>query len=261
MAIKTIEKSYMKDEFSKKKVLQEVYILKKIKHSNVIRLLEVFESAKYLLIVMEYSDSGDLLKYIKTNGRLEEEKAREFMKNIVYGLSHCHCRSVLHRDVKLDNILLDKDGGVKICDFGVSKIIKQGQLIKEQCGTPAYIAPEIISDEGYSGYGVDIWSLGVLLYAMLCGTVPFKATNMKDLHKLINKGDFSFPCEVSEEAEELIRSMLKKPVHERITIPEIMNSRWMKHYDANDLGETDMETDVLLNRKKCNVMTEDQTGR
>jgi len=100
----------------------------------------------------------------------------------VYGLAHCHCRSVLHRDIKLDNILLDADGEIKICDFGVSRVIQKDQNITEQCGTPAYIAPEIISDGGYSGFSADIWSLGVLLYAMLCGTVPFKAQNMHELH-------------------------------------------------------------------------------
>jgi len=205
VAIKTIEKAYMKDEFSRKKVLQEVYILKNIKHSNVIRLLEVFESPKHLLIVMEYSGGGDLLKYIKKHGRLEENKAREYFIQIVYGLAHWHWRSVLHRDVKLDNILLDGEGGVKLCDFGVSKIMKKDCEINEQWGTPAYIAPEIISDQGYSGFSVDIWSLGVLLYAMLWGTVPFKASNMKDLHNLIMKGSFTFPCEISQEAQDLIK--------------------------------------------------------
>jgi serine/threonine protein kinase len=88
-------------------------------------------------------------------------------KQIVYGLAHCHCRSVLHRDIKLDNILMDNEGSIKICDFGVSRLINKGQIIQEQCGTPAYLAPEIIADEGYEGFYVDIWSLGVLLYAML----------------------------------------------------------------------------------------------
>lgn len=132
VAIKTIEKTYMKDNFSRNKVLQEVLILKNIKHSNVIRLLEVFESPSHLLIVMEYSGGGDLLKYIKKNGRLDENKAREYFIQIVYGLAHCHCRSVLHRDIKLDNILLDGEDGVKLCDFGVSKIMKDDQIINEQ---------------------------------------------------------------------------------------------------------------------------------
>lgn len=118
--------------FQENKVLQEVYILKNIKHSNVIRLLEVFESPKNLLIVMEYSGGGDLLKYIKRHGKLSEQKAREYFIQIVYGLANCHCRSVLHRDVKLDNMLLDGDGGAKLCDFGVSKIIKKDHEINEQ---------------------------------------------------------------------------------------------------------------------------------
>ena len=131
VAIKTIEKSYMKDDFSRKKVLSEVYILKKIKHSNVIWLLEVFESPKHLLIVMEYSNDSDLLRYVKTHGKIPEEKAWYFFKNITTGLAHIHCWSVLHRDIKLDNVLLDTDGGVKLCDFGVSKILKWDQVIKE----------------------------------------------------------------------------------------------------------------------------------
>lgn len=118
--------------FLENKVLQEVYLLKNIKHSNVIRLLEVFETPKHLLIVMEYSGGCDLLKYIKKNGKLSEDQAREYFIQVVYGVSHCHCRSVLHRDIKLDNILLNDDGEVKLCDFGVSKIMKKGKVIKEQ---------------------------------------------------------------------------------------------------------------------------------
>ena len=107
-------------------------------------------------------------------------------------MKYIHSKNIAHRDIKLDNILLDCEKGVKICDFGVSKIIKKGQVIKEQCGTPAYLAPEIIIDTGYEGFFVDIWSLGVLLYAMLCGTVPFKAPNLDELHRLILAGDFVF---------------------------------------------------------------------
>jgi len=194
VAIKTIEKSQMKDDFSRKKVFREVYILKKIRHGNVIRLLEVFESQKHLLIVMEHAGGGDLLQYIKKKKRLTEDEAKNIFREIVYGLGHIHSRSVLHRDIKLDNMLLDSDKHVKICDFGVSKIMNKGTgTIKEQCGTPAYIAPEIISEEGYSGFYADYWSLGVLLYAMLTGTVPFKAGNMKDLHSMIQKCEYTIP--------------------------------------------------------------------
>ena len=229
----------MKDEFSKRKVFQEVYLLKKIKHSNVIRLLEVFESSKHLLMVMEYAGGGDLLRLIKRKGRLQESDAKFIFKQIVYGLAHIHCRSVIHRDIKLDNILLDCEKGVKICDFGVSKIIKKGQVIQEQCGTPAYLAPEIIIDKGYEGFFVDIWSLGVLLYAMLCGTVPFKAQNLEDLHKLILKGEFTFPLELSPEAQAVIRGMIKLNPRDRLTIPQILGHGWLKETNEDDSDEED----------------------
>ena len=141
--------------------------MKKIKHNNVIRILEVFDSTSHVLIVMEYAGGGDLLHYIKTRKRLSEDKARPLFRGIVLGLAHIHCRSVLHRDIKLDNILLTNDHIVKICDFGVSKIINKNHFIREQCGTPAYLAPEIIEDKGYEPFFPDIWSLGILLYAML----------------------------------------------------------------------------------------------
>ena len=100
---------------------------------------------------------------------------------MVSGLHYCHSKGILHRDIKLDNILLSADGEVKICDFGVSKVIRRGEILTEQCGTPAYIAPEILKDRGYEGFGVDIWSAGVVLYAMLYGIVPFRANNMNEL--------------------------------------------------------------------------------
>ncbi len=197
VAIKSIDKECLKDEFSKKKVLREIYILKKLRHVNIIRLLEVFETPRHVLIVMEYAENGDLLHSVKQKKRLPEDQAASIFRQVVYGLAHIHSRNVLHRDVKLDNILLDSEGGVKICDFGVSKIIDKTAVIYDQCGTPAYIAPEIISDVGYKGFYVDHWSLGVLLYAMLCGTVPFKATNMEALHEMVKKGKFTFVADIS----------------------------------------------------------------
>lgn len=135
---------------------------------------------------------------------------------------------MIHRDIKLDNILLDCEKGVKICDFGVSKIIKKGQVIKEQCGTPAYLAPEIIVDQGYEGYFVDIWSLGVLLFAMLCGTVPFKAPTLEELHKFILAGEFKIPDHLSDDAKNLIRGMIKLEPNKRLNIPQILSHNWLK---------------------------------
>lgn len=185
VAIKTIKKSFIKDEYSRRKLFQEIYILKKVKHSNIIRLLEVFESMKHILLVMEYANGGDLLHYVRNWGRLPELDSKHILRQILYGLAHCHCRSVMHRDIKLDNILLDSKGNVKIWDFGIAKIIGKEAIAKEQCGTPAYMAPEIMNEDGYEAFYPDFWSLGVLLYTMILGTVPFKASNMEELHMLI----------------------------------------------------------------------------
>lgn len=174
----------------------------------------------------------------------------------MYGLAHCHCRSVLHRDIKLDNIILDNERGIKICDFGVSKIHKKSQVINEQCGTPAYIAPEIIMNEGYEGYHADIWSLGVLLYAMLTGNVPFRAPNIEELKKVIFKCSYKFPEELSEDAKNIITNMLNLVPEERISIPEILSHPWLQNIEdelgiefENDYNERDI--DMLVSRKDC----------
>jgi serine/threonine protein kinase len=167
---------------------------------------------------------------------------------------------VLHRDFKLDNILLDESlTTVKICDFGVSKLVKKGEIINDQCGTPAYLAPEIAADLGYEGFTVDIWSLGVLLYAMICGTVPFKAPTMKDLHKLILKGKYFLPDHVSVEARDLINGMLQLVPKNRFSIKEILTHPWFKVKGRDeDLNlppkfvgkpETDISRHVLLEAK------------
>lgn len=222
VAIKTIDKSFIKDERTRKKVFQEVFVMKRVQHQNVIRLFEVFESTRHLMIVLEYSGGGDLLQLVKTRGRLPESEAKSIFGQVVDGVEACHNRNVIHRDIKLDNILLTTDFNcIKICDFGVSRVVKPGEKINEQCGTPAYLAPEIIADRGYEPFYVDIWSMGVLLYAMVCGTVPFKAKTLPDLHKLILRCKYHMPSNLSVEIQDLIRRMLNPIPHQRIPLAEI----------------------------------------
>ena len=130
---------------------------------------------------MEICGAGDLLTYVRRRRKLKEDVAKHLFKQIIEGLKYCHSKNILHRDIKLDNILLSSEGDVKICDFGVSKLVRNGEIMTEQCGTPAYISPEVFENKGYEGYASDIWSAGVVLYAMLYGTVPFKASNMTEL--------------------------------------------------------------------------------
>ena len=260
VAIKEIEKKYIQDEFSQHKVFQEIYILKKIRHAHVIRLLEVFEDSSKIFIVMENASGGDLLKYVRNHGMIPENKAREFFRQIVYGLGHIHARSVLHRDVKLDNILLDLEGNVKICDFGISKMISKHDFIKEQCGTPAYIAPEIISNKGYGGFYADYWSLGVLLYAMLTVDVPFKANSLEQLLAVILQKKITFPSTISNNAKNLISSLLKINPMERSSIPEILLHPWLNEDNETLYKEKDKfikaveeEEDEVSNINRINI--------
>lgn len=181
VAIKSINTTHFSEEAQSRKVMQEVMILKQTRHRNIVQLFEYFQTSKHVLIVIELSSGGDLLSYVRKRRQLKEEVAKSVFKQIIEALKYCHSKRILHRDIKLDNILLTIEGVVKICDFGVSKIVKQGERMTEQCGTPAYIAPEILVDKGYEGFTIDIWSAGVVLFAMLYGTVPFKANNMTEL--------------------------------------------------------------------------------
>eukprot|EP01022_Parablepharisma_sp_SALTPOND_P025584 TRINITY_DN5_c0_g2_i1.p1 TRINITY_DN5_c0_g2~~TRINITY_DN5_c0_g2_i1.p1 ORF type:complete len:1045 (-),score=116.51 TRINITY_DN5_c0_g2_i1:7703-10837(-) len=257
VAIKSINKQYLTDESSKKKVMQEYSILKQMRHPSIIRLHETFESAKRILFVIELCCGGDLLTYVRKRRKLKEEPARCMFHHLIEGLQYCHQKGVLHRDIKLDNILLNATGHIKICDFGVSKVVKPGERLTEQCGTPAYIAPEILKNRGYEGFGVDIWSAGVVLYAMLYGTVPFKANNMKDLHKLITKGKYSLKDGITDEAKDLLRRMLECDPRRRIPIPAIFKHKWMQG-DMKAVIFTEEEIEAVMKeyeytRKEGNI--------
>lgn len=181
---------------------------------------------------MELCSGGDLLNYVRKRRKLKEDIAKYIFKQIVEGLYYCHAKRIVHRDIKLDNLLLDEDGSVKLCDFGVSKHLKDhNEVMTEQCGTPAYIAPEILKDKGYKGFGVDIWSLGVCLYAMLYGTVPFKANNMSELHQLILKAKYSLKddkVEISDDAKNLIRALLEPDPSKRLNIEQVKKHPWLQ---------------------------------
>ena len=197
--------------------MQEFNILHRTRHENIVRLFESFESKQHIVFVMEVCGAGDLLTYVRKRRKLKEDSAKFIFKQIISGLKYVHSKGVLHRDIKLDNILLTSEGRVKICDFGVSKLTKPGEHMSEQCGTPAYIAPEVFEGRGYSGYSSDIWSSGVVLYAMLYGTVPFKASNMNDLQKQITKGKTTFKEDISEQSLDLLKSILTLDPQKRIT--------------------------------------------
>jgi serine/threonine protein kinase len=228
VAIKLIEKSYMQEERRRRKVFQEILAMRSIRSPYILPLYEVFESTNHLLMVIEYAPGGDLLHYVKHKGKLSEAEAAYFLRQLVEGLKACHARSIIHRDVKLDNILLDSTKTkVKLCDFGVCRVLKKGELINEHCGTPAYLAPEIIANVDYDGYCIDLWSLGVTLYAMVTGTLPFKAKTLPDLQKVILKGSYDLPSHLSPQCCSLLRGLLMLVPRLRLTLDQVLEHPWV----------------------------------
>lgn len=210
VAIKSINMDFMKEESQKKKIMNEINILKSLRHPNNIKILETFQTDKHHMIVMELCPGGDLLNYVRKRRKLTEKYAKFVFKQIMQGIAYLHENKVAHRDIKLDNILLDGHGNIKIGDFGVSRRIEENEILFEQCGTPAYIAPEIVKDMGYKGFPVDIWSAGICLYAMLYGNVPFKANQIGDLNTVeqLNQEIEYKKDVVSEKAIDLMKIML-----------------------------------------------------
>ena len=193
----------------------------------IVKMFETYETEKHICIVMEYICAGDLLSYIRKRSKLTEPIAKYIFKQIILGIQHIHNNRIVHRDIKLDNILIDLDNKIKICDFGVSERVNNNEKMFEQCGIPTYIAPEILKGKGYEGYKVDIWSAGVVLYAMLSGTVPFKGNNIHELHQLILKGDYIPLNDISQDAAHLIKSILEIEPKKRISIHQILSHPWL----------------------------------
>lgn len=233
VAIKSINKKIMTDDKSKGKVLREVSVWEQLRNKNVIRLYEAFESALYLHYVEEFCAGGDLLTYVRKHKKLKESAAKFILKQVLNGLHYCHSKRILHRDIKLDNILITKESVIKICDFGVSRVVKEGEVVVEKCGTPVYIAPEILSKKGYEGFAADVWSAGVLLYIMIYGLVPFKGNSVSELQTKIIRGEYVLGNSVTESARDLLRRMLETNPKKRISIPQILYHRWFADYSPS----------------------------
>ena len=241
VALKSINKQLMNEEVTKRKIFHEFNIMRITAHANIVKLLEQFDTPHHTVFVTEVCGGGDLLSYVRKRRRLREDVACHLFGQLIQGLEYCHSNKVLHRDIKLDNVLLTSTGTVKICDFGVSKLISDPkELIFEQCGTPAYIAPEVFANKGYCGFASDIWSAGVVLFTMLYGMVPFKAPNIKDLQQTVlkcsldYKEDFGDP--VSDEAISFLKSILVREPKERLTPRQMFAHKWMKQNSAQKVN-------------------------
>ena len=242
VAMKTFVKKDLKYKETKEKLKNEVEVLSKLHHPFINQILDSFETETHFFIVMEYI-CGDLLSFIRKRNKLNEASAKIIFKQIIEGLKYIHKKKIVHRDIKLDNILIDLTNTIKICDFGVSRKFEKGNIIYERCGTPAYIAPEIYAKIGYDGPQCDIWSAGVTLYYILSGNLPFRGSNIQELEKLIINGDYEEIKNVSEEANDIVAGMLRVDPKKRLTIDEILKHPWLKNIK-------------LENRYNLNIFTE-----
>ncbi|XP_054503379.2 serine/threonine-protein kinase SIK3 isoform X4 [Agelaius phoeniceus] len=239
VAIKIIDKTQL-DEENLKKIFREVQIMKMLCHPHIIRLYQVMETERMIYLVTEYASGGEIFDHLVAHGRMAEKEARRKFKQIVAAVNFCHCRNIVHRDLKAENLLLDANLNIKIADFGFSNIFTPGQLLKTWCGSPPYAAPELFEGKEYDGPKVDIWSLGVVLYVLVCGALPFDGSTLQNLRARVLSGKFRIPFFMSTECEHLIRHMLVLDPSKRLSMEQICKHKWMK------LGEADAEFDRLI---------------
>ncbi|RMZ86198.1 hypothetical protein DV737_g190, partial [Chaetothyriales sp. CBS 132003] len=210
---------------------REVVIMKLIEHPNVINLYDVWENRGELYLVLEYVQGGELFDYVSSNGALPEEEAVRLFRQIIAGLSHCHRYNICHRDLKPENILLDADRNVKLADFGMAALQPRDKWLNTSCGSPHYAAPEVILGHQYRGDKADIWSVGIILFAMLNGFLPFDGGDLPTTLRLVKKGEYFLPPTLSVEASDLIQRVLQKRPNKRISMDEMWTHPLIRKYE------------------------------
>lgn len=225
VALKMVYNDELEDKDTWKRLQREVTILRQLHHPNIITLYQVFRVPKYTVLALEYMDT-DLHSMVVKHNRLDECTTRKIFRQIVHAIDYCHLHRVAHRDLKLENILLNKDLVVKLTDFGLSNFMLDGSFLSTSCGTPHYAAPEVIQGRYYDGCDVDVWGCGILLYLMLVGEFPFEDVTISNVLSRVCKGIYTIPSFVSSSASDLIRQMLMVLPTSRIKVAEIMQHPW-----------------------------------
>mmetsp|Transcript_48395 Transcript_48395/g.96852 ORF Transcript_48395/g.96852 Transcript_48395/m.96852 type:complete len:402 (-) Transcript_48395:16-1221(-) len=231
VGVKIIRKDLFYDKPSLRiKVQREISVMKLMYHPHVIKIFDVLEDSKYLFLIIEYAYRGELFNFLVEKRRIQNKEALKFFQQIISGLEYCHKHRICHRDLKLENILLDTDYNIKIADFGMASLSVPNAMLKTFCGSPHYASPEVVSNEPYNGIKADIWSCGVILYALLIGKLPFDEEN-DNIRRLFNKIRFEparIPKTIPPDCRDLIRAILTINPDKRITIEKIKIHPWFK---------------------------------
>ncbi|XP_016329283.1 MAP/microtubule affinity-regulating kinase 3-like isoform X3 [Sinocyclocheilus anshuiensis] len=235
VAIKIIDKTQL-NPTSLQKLSREVTIMKNLNHPNIVKLFEVIETEKTLFLVMEYASGGEVFDYLVAHGRMKEKEARAKFRQIVSAVQYCHQKHIVHRDLKAENLLLDADMNIKIADFGFSNEFMVGNKLDTFCGSPPYAAPELFQGKKYDGPEVDVWSLGVILYTLVSGSLPFDGQNLKELRERVLRGKYRIPFYMSTDCESLLKRFLVLNPAKRGTLEQIMKERWINAgFDDDEL--------------------------
>uniref|UniRef100_A0A8C2ABJ9 MAP/microtubule affinity-regulating kinase 3 n=1 Tax=Cyprinus carpio TaxID=7962 RepID=A0A8C2ABJ9_CYPCA len=235
VAIKIIDKTQL-NPTSLQKLSREVTIMKNLNHPNIVKLFEVIETEKTLFLVMEYASGGEVFDYLVAHGRMKEKEARAKFRQIVSAVQYCHQKHIVHRDLKAENLLLDADMNIKIADFGFSNEFMVGNKLDTFCGSPPYAAPELFQGKKYDGPEVDVWSLGVILYTLVSGSLPFDGQNLKELRERVLRGKYRIPFYMSTDCENLLKRFLVLNPTKRGTLEQIMKERWINAgFDDDEL--------------------------
>lgn len=240
VAIKIIDKTKL-DEASSKKLFREVRIMKLLNHPHIVKLYEVIDTPDELYLIMEYVKGGEIFDYLVAHGKMKEDVAKKHFIQIVAAVDHCHKLKIIHRDLKAENILLDDKMNVKVADFGFSTQFRDDSKLNTWCGSPPYACPELYIGQEYVGPEVDIWSLGVILFVLVCGSLPFDGSSLPKLRAKILSGKFKVPYHMSMECESLIRKMIVVEPTKRISLAALKEDPWLNEgrdtAKSNDSGE------------------------
>jgi len=238
-AIKIIDKTQL-DEKKLAKLHREVRIMKLLHHPNTVKLYEVIETKHTLFLVLEYINGGELYDYLVAHGRMKEKDARAKFRQILNAVSYCHRKHVIHRDLKAENLLLDENFDIKVADFGFSNWFEfEGQL-DTFCGSPPYAAPELFQGRKYVGPEVDVWSLGVILYVLCTGCLPFDGKDLKEMREVVCRGRYKIPFYLSDPCEKLLRKFLVRDPTKRATLDHVADDSWLNEgYEGSCLWQAD----------------------
>uniref|UniRef100_A0A8D2LLV8 Serine/threonine-protein kinase MARK1 n=1 Tax=Varanus komodoensis TaxID=61221 RepID=A0A8D2LLV8_VARKO len=254
VAVKIIDKTQL-NPTSLQKLFREVRIMKILNHPNIVKLFEVIETEKTLYLVMEYASGGEVFDYLVAHGRMKEKEARAKFRQIVSAVQYCHQKYIVHRDLKAENLLLDGDMNIKIADFGFSNEFTIGNKLDTFCGSPPYAAPELFQGKKYDGPEVDVWSLGVILYTLVSGSLPFDGQNLKELRERVLRGKYRIPFYMSTDCENLLKKLLVLNPIKRGSLEQIMKDRWMNvgHEEEELKPYTEPEPD-FNDTKRIDIM-------